>query len=148
MLTIYTSSRYLDHLTPPGHPERPERAETEAAREKRQKREAVEKETTELVARLGERAAQAKSPKDAADFRLLAGLLEYHARERRPIWWGHFARLAMTEDELVDEVESIAGLVPDPKHPPVPEKKSMAHAFTYPVQETKLGASPPPQSRL
>jgi acetoin utilization deacetylase AcuC-like enzyme len=31
MLTIYSSSRYLDHLPPPGHPERPERAEAMAA---------------------------------------------------------------------------------------------------------------------
>jgi acetoin utilization deacetylase AcuC-like enzyme len=35
MLTVVTSSRFADHLTPPGHPERPERAdvmETVAAR--------------------------------------------------------------------------------------------------------------------
>jgi len=31
MLSVISSSRFVDHLTPPGHPERPERAETMAA---------------------------------------------------------------------------------------------------------------------
>jgi acetoin utilization deacetylase AcuC-like enzyme len=35
MLTIFTSSRFADHLPPPGHPERPERAEAMAAVVKR-----------------------------------------------------------------------------------------------------------------
>ena len=31
MLTVISSSRFADHLTPPGHPERPERAAAMAA---------------------------------------------------------------------------------------------------------------------
>src|SRR6185503_16499447 len=45
--------------------------------------------------------------------RWLAGeLLEYHRREARPAWWWFFARQQMTQDELVDDAESIGRLTP------------------------------------
>ncbi len=70
--------------------------------------------------------------------RLLAFLLEYHAREARPAWWAHFARREMTDEELIEDPESIGGLTPDPEHPPRPEKMSTVYTFRFPAQESKL----------
>jgi hypothetical protein len=41
----------------------------------------------------------------------LAQLLEWHRREDKVDWWEYFRLNAMTEDELLDEPEGIAGLV-------------------------------------
>ena len=50
-----------------------------------------------------------------------------------------FARLDMSEDELLDDSEAIAGLEVDPTAPPLPVKRSIDHAFRFPPQEFKLG---------
>ena len=39
-----------------------------------------------------------------------AQLLDYHDRERKPVWWAFFDRLEMTPDELLEDAESIGGL--------------------------------------
>ncbi len=70
--------------------------------------------------------------------RLLAFLLEYHAREARPGWWAYFARRDMTDEELVEDPESIGGMTADPDHPPRPEKQSTVFTFRFPSQESKL----------
>ena len=41
---------------------------------------------------------------------LAAQLLDYHDRERKPVWWAFFDRLEMTPDELVEDAESIGRL--------------------------------------
>ncbi|HET7367574.1 MAG TPA: TM0106 family RecB-like putative nuclease [Gaiella sp.] len=73
----------------------------------------------------------------------LAGqLLDYHDRERKPLWWAYFDRLDLTAEELVEDPEAIGGLVPVGE--PRPEKKSTVFAFTYPPQQQKLGGSGSP----
>jgi hypothetical protein len=68
----------------------------------------------------------------------LAGeLLEYHDRERKPVWWAFFDRLEMTPAELVEDAESI-GLL-ELVGGPEPVARSQAWTFTYPPQEHKLG---------
>jgi predicted RecB family nuclease len=68
----------------------------------------------------------------------LAGeLIHYHDRERKPVWWAFFDRVEMTPSELVDDAESIGRL--EPTGDTRPEKKSVAHVFTFPPQEHKLG---------
>src|SRR5262249_14366610 len=59
-----------------------------------------------------------------ASARWLAGeLLEYHRREARPGWWWFFERRDhMTEEELLDDPEAVAGLAPLGK--PVADKNS------------------------
>lgn len=44
----------------------------------------------------------------------------------------------MTEDELIEDGECLAGLTPDPDHPPLPDKRSVIYTFRFPEQETKL----------
>jgi predicted RecB family nuclease len=68
----------------------------------------------------------------------LAGqLLDYHDRERKPIWWAYFDRREMTPEELVEDAESIGRLEPTGEHEHV--AKSIVYAFTFPAQEHKLG---------
>ena len=69
---------------------------------------------------------------------MLSGrLLDYHDRERKPVWWWFFDRLEMTAEELVEDAESIGALAPTGESELV--KKSLVHGFTFPAQEHKLG---------
>ncbi|MDX6437579.1 MAG: hypothetical protein QOF45_162 [Gaiellaceae bacterium] len=68
---------------------------------------------------------------------LAAQLLDYHDRERKPIWWAFFDRVEMTPAELVEDAESIGRveLVSGPE----PVKKSQAYVLGFPAQEHKIG---------
>jgi predicted RecB family nuclease len=68
---------------------------------------------------------------------LAAQLLDYHDRERKPVWWAFFDRLEMTPGQLVEDADSIGRLEPTGK--PEPVSKSVVHTLTYPAQEHKLG---------
>jgi predicted RecB family nuclease len=68
---------------------------------------------------------------------LAAELLHYHERERKPVWWAFFDRVEMTAEELVYDAESIGRL--EPTGETWKEKRSLAHVFTFPPQEHKLG---------
>jgi predicted RecB family nuclease len=65
---------------------------------------------------------------------LAAQLLEYHRREARPGWWWYFRRFEMTDDELIEDAEAIAGLTWDGAEP-VPVVKSLDYRFTFPAQQ-------------
>ena len=67
---------------------------------------------------------------------LVAELLEYHRREARPAWWWFYARCAMSGDELIEDGESIGGLVPIGT--PRADGKSTRQEFRFPEQEHKL----------
>ena len=76
---------------------------------------------------------------------LAAQLLDYHDRERKPVWWAYFDRIEMTPEELLMDAESISGLASTGET--WPEKKSIAHVFTFPPQEHKLGQGQNPTDR-
>ena len=65
-------------------------------------------------------------------------LLDFHRRAEKPVWWAMFNRMEMSVEELLDDAESIAGLVPDPDQPPAGVKRSTRYTYLYPEQETKL----------
>ena len=70
--------------------------------------------------------------------RLLGQMVEFHRREAKPVWWAMFDRHAMTEEELVQDMNCLGGLR-RLGEPPEPIKRS--HGFWYrfdPDQETKL----------
>jgi predicted RecB family nuclease len=73
---------------------------------------------------------------DAA-FEVAAGLLDYHDRERKPVWWAFFDRIELSDEELVEDPESI-GLL-EPLGSGEPDQRSLRYRFTYPSQEHKLG---------
>jgi uncharacterized protein len=72
---------------------------------------------------------------EEGDMRWLAAmLLDYHQREARPAWWWYFRRLAMTDAELLDDREALAGLERDETEP-LPIKRSLEYGFSFPPQE-------------
>jgi uncharacterized protein len=77
-----------------------------------------------------------------AGHELAAQLLDYHARERKPVWWAFFDRVDQTPDELIEDADSIALL--EPIGEPETDARSKIHRFTFPPQEYKLrvGADP------
>lgn len=76
--------------------------------------------------------------------RWLAGeLLEYHRREARPAWWWFFERRdQMTVQELVDDAESVGGLIARGR--PVQDKRSFLHTLAFPAQQHKLAPGDQP----
>lgn len=74
-----------------------------------------------------------------ASLDLAAGLLHYHAREGKPVWWAFFDRVESTPEELVEDADSIGML--ESLGGPVPDKKSQLYRFSYPPQEHKLRPS-------
>jgi uncharacterized protein len=67
-----------------------------------------------------------------------AHLLDYHDRERKPVWWAIFDRLEKTHGELIDDAESVGGLVPVGE-PGQVTRKSRTYTFTFPPQEHNVG---------
>jgi uncharacterized protein len=111
-------------------------AEPRAGRPEQDDRE--EGERAELRRRLVDEAEPGSS-------RWLAGeLLEYHRREARPGWWWFFERRdEMTDEDLLEDGESIAGLVPA-GGAPTKDKRSSMHTLTFPAQQHKLAAGDEP----
>ena len=68
---------------------------------------------------------------------LLAGLLEWHRRESLPEWWEFFRRLALTDEELVDDSAAVGQLCA----PTWVEKQKQSNVWRmeFPPQDTKLG---------
>lgn len=65
-------------------------------------------------------------------------LLDFHRRAAKPAWWAMFARMEMTEDEILDDGECLAGLTPDPNNTPRPDKSSTVYTYLFPEQGSKL----------
>ena len=90
-------------------------------------------------AMLGSLPADPTTWDDEARMRELAyQLLDFHRREAKPQWWAMFARMELPEEELMEDIECLAGLILDPSRPPRPEKRSTIQTYRYPEQETKL----------
>lgn len=63
-------------------------------------------------------------------------VLDFHRRADKPEWWAMFARMEMTDEELMEDPECLGGLR-QVGHP-VPDKKSLIWMYEYPEQATKL----------
>ncbi len=85
------------------------------------------------------------SEKDAAqspahrDRLLLLQLLDFHRRAAKPEWWAIFDRQDAYDDDLVDDVECLAGLVRTDT-PAGVQGRSGLYEYAFPEQETKLRA--------
>jgi predicted RecB family nuclease len=77
-----------------------------------------------------------------AGHELAAQLLDYHDRERKPVWWAFFDRIEQPPEELVEDSDSI-GLVRQVGEPEQ-VKRSLVHRFAFPPQEHKLGQGQKP----
>ncbi len=67
---------------------------------------------------------------------MLLNLGVFHKREAKPGWWAIFDSLGMEADELIDDLDALAGLVAT--GPSEPVRQSMRRTYSFPRQETKL----------
>ncbi len=118
---------WLEGLRPPGInleivDERNEKQEQSAARAELEAR----KQTVAAAVR-------ACSHGDARVRDLVAELLWFHQRSQKPGWWALFERQAWSEQELVDDAESLGGLRVDTRRAAVPVKKSLDTTYRVPA---------------
>lgn len=67
-------------------------------------------------------------------------LLDFHRRAAKPAWWALFARMDMSEDELLDDPECLAALALATDEPPRAVDRSIVYTYVAPEQETKLAS--------
>lgn len=67
---------------------------------------------------------------------LLAYMLDYHRREDKASWWEYFKLLDMSEEELLDEREAVAGLEFVERVERI--RRSVVDRYRYPAQEMEI----------
>lgn len=110
--------------------ERPEASEERDEREARKRALAVR--------------VRASATADQRVREVIAELLWFHQRAQKPGWWAVFERQSWSDEELVEDAESLGGLVIDADRSPVRDKRSMITFYRCPPQDTKLkvGSTP------
>lgn len=132
--------RWLEGLRPPG-------ARLEIVDDTAEEKREQSAERAQLEARKQALAAsvRASSHGDARVRDLVAELLWFHQRSQKPRWWALFERQGWSEDELVEDAESLGGLRLDTTVPAVRVKQSMETAYIFPPQDTKLKVGDTPR---
>ncbi len=69
---------------------------------------------------------------------MLFNLALFHKREAKPAWWAIFDSLGQEEDELIDDLDALGGLVATATIEVA--GRSALRTYSYPAQETKLRA--------
>jgi uncharacterized protein len=96
-------------------------------------REALEAHRQSLAA-----AVRQQSQFDPKTLDLIAELLWFHNRSQKPEFWAMFDRQTWTDEELIDDLESLGGLTLDDEHPETIVKNSFEATYRFEPQETKL----------
>lgn len=94
------------------------------------KEEAEDAETKQLRAML----AASGLPEERQ--RMLFNLGLFHKREAKPAQWAVFDSVSKEEEDLIDDLDALAGL--EAVGPAVPIRRSMSRKYRFPRQETKL----------
>lgn len=74
---------------------------------------------------------------DGSPARTLAGLLQYHRREDKPMWWQLFEWATYTPDELVEAPDPLGALTRTDAEPEQ-VKQSKVWEYEFPEQETAI----------
>ena len=74
---------------------------------------------------------------------LIAHLLDFHRREKKPQQRAMFERQLKDLPELIEDAECLAGLTLDPSTPIFQDKQSMVHTYDFPPQEHKVREGKP-----
>ena len=93
-----------------------------------------EREEQEAIDRLRAQLAASSLPEERCE--ALFALALFHGREIKPAQWAVFDSVGKEEDELVDSLESLGGLVA--KGDADPLGRSTARIYSFPPQETKF----------
>ncbi|MBN9589020.1 MAG: hypothetical protein BGN85_00295 [Alphaproteobacteria bacterium 64-11] len=102
-------------------------------------REEFERQRQELAARVRTSNVANKDVRE-----LVAELLWFHQRSQKPQWWALFERQTWSDDELIDDAESLGGVVLDKTVPATTIKRSQVFTCRFPPQDTKLKAGSEP----
>jgi predicted RecB family nuclease len=70
---------------------------------------------------------------------LLFDLVHFHDRERKPAWWSVFDKVGKENEDLIEDLECLGGLVA--KTRAVDGGRSWERTYDFPEQETKIEAS-------
>jgi predicted RecB family nuclease len=71
---------------------------------------------------------------------ILAQLLEFHRREMKPVFWAKFDRAKRTDEELMEDLACLGGLIKRPDKP-IPIARSLGFKYSFDAtQDTKLTA--------
>ena len=90
-----------------------------------------ETETTRLRDRLLVLAETETNETKQSVLRNLAWILEFHRRESKPIWWRLFERMGLTEIDLHDDMDCLAGLQRTETAPFLPSPRARNKVFEY-----------------
>jgi len=101
---------------------------------------ATEVEETTEVTNLRALLVSSRLPQERQD--MLFNLGMFHRREAKPAWWAVFDSLGREDEDLLDDLDAMAGL--EAVGPPMPVQRSFARTYSYPPQETKLRAGKSP----
>ncbi|MDX2275673.1 MAG: TM0106 family RecB-like putative nuclease [Hyphomonadaceae bacterium] len=69
---------------------------------------------------------------------VVAELIWFHQRAQKPGWWALFERQLWSDEELIDDAESLGALELDTSVPAQADKQSLLRTFRFPPQDTKL----------
>lgn len=69
---------------------------------------------------------------------MLFNLGMFHKREAKPAQWAVFDSAGKDQEDLIDDLDALAGL--EAVAPAIPVKRSMLRRYRFPLQETKLRA--------
>ncbi len=97
---------------------------------------ADKKETQDDAETQGFRGKLAASGLPADQQELLFNLGEFHKREAKPAKWAVFDSVGKEEDDLIDDLDALAGL--EAIGSATPAKQSFVRTYRFPPQETKL----------
>jgi uncharacterized protein len=78
--------------------------------------------------------------KNAEVYSFFAWSLEFHRREKKPMYWRLFDRIGLSDDELVDDIDCLALCVRTNKPPYKPTSRARNYVYEYgfdPSQEFK-----------
>lgn len=111
---------------------RPERPWPQPAPQAAEKESLEDSESAEL------RALLAASDLSAERQAMLFDLGMFHRREVKPAQWAVFSSLSKEEEELLEDLDALGGLIA--VSPVEPVKRSFRRSYRFPPQETKLRA--------
>ena len=99
---------------------------------------AAMKERADLIASLEGKIAREQDPELKRLHTFFLQILEFHRREAKPSWWRVFSRMTTEPEELMEDLDCIAGARLSAKKPRQ-EKRSMVFTYSFdPNQDTKI----------
>jgi predicted RecB family nuclease len=130
---------WLERLRPSGGQFNPVSDQSDDRREQSAERAALEARKQQVAA-----SVRAATRGDIQSREVIAQLLWFHQRAHKPGWWAVFERQEWSDEELIDDVESLGALSRDRNIAPVKVKRSMDTAYVFPPQDTKLKVNDKP----